>query len=121
MIARYNSPCPECGGGIVGNRDEILKGSTGKYMHAECAANEGRDFAGECEAEIHAENAWLRAAEAGGLDDWAEEQMERQGMLEYERGMAEVAQIQAISAPGSELREALYMEMELAAYNRGED
>jgi len=35
--------------------------------------------------------------------------------------MAEVAQIQAISLPGSALREQLYLEMEMAAYNRGEE
>lgn len=40
---------------------------------------------------------------------------------DYQRGYNEVAQIQAMSAPGSELREQMYMEMEMAAYNRGED
>jgi hypothetical protein len=40
---------------------------------------------------------------------------------EYMAGKNEVAEIQAISAPGSALREQLYLEMEQAAYNRGEE
>lgn len=40
---------------------------------------------------------------------------------EYQRGYHEVAAIQAMSAAGSELREQMYLEMEMAAYNRGED
>jgi|SRR5215831_2664863 len=40
---------------------------------------------------------------------------------EYMAGRNEVAQIQAISAPGSALREQLYMEMEMRNYNLGLD
>ena len=40
---------------------------------------------------------------------------------EYMAGRNEVAQIQAISAPGSALREQLYMEMEQRNYNLGLD
>jgi len=40
---------------------------------------------------------------------------------DYMAGVAEVSQIQAISAPGSALREALYMEMEMRNYNLGLD
>lgn len=37
-----------------------------------------KELAEQQQAEIHAENAWLRAAEAGGPDDWREEQRERE-------------------------------------------
>ena len=47
--------------------------------------------------------------------------IEKNAELKYRQGAAEVAQIQAITAPGSELREQMYMEMEMAAYNRGEE
>lgn len=41
--------------------------------------------------------------------------------MEYQQGKAEVEQIQAISAPGSAFREQMYLEMEQAAYDRGEE
>jgi hypothetical protein len=37
-----------------------------------------REEAEQQAAEIWAENAWLRAAEAGSPEDWREEQMERE-------------------------------------------
>lgn len=40
---------------------------------------------------------------------------------DYRQGVAEVAQIQAISAPGSAFREELYLQMERNAYNQGLD
>lgn len=67
------------------------------------------------------------AAHARGHGDWfddefdAEAEMIRREEAEYLRGYHEVAAIQAMSAPGSDLREQMYREMEMAAYNRGED
>jgi len=41
-----------------------------------CYEAEQEDFEGQQQAEAHAEDAWLRAAEAGTPDDWAFEQWE---------------------------------------------
>ena len=51
---------------------------------------------------------------SGGFDSVQDE-------ADYFRGYHEMAEIQAISAAGSEYREQLYREAELAAYNRGEE
>lgn len=45
----------------------------------------------------------------------------RRDEMEYQQGKAEVEQIQAFSAPGSALREQMYLDMEMAAHNRGEE
>jgi hypothetical protein len=64
----------------------------------------------------YAEDMDLDAAER------AEYESERsRDEAEYQRGRREVEEIQAISAPGSRLRDALYLQMEQDAYNRGED
>jgi hypothetical protein len=51
-----------------------------------------------------------------------DEMDDREAMnAEYQAGVSEVAQIQAISLPGSAYREMLYMEMEQRNYNLGLD
>lgn len=40
---------------------------------------------------------------------------------QYQQGKKEVEEIQAITEAGSEEREALYLQMEMDAFNRGED
>ena len=56
-----------------------------------------------------------------GFDEEGEWAEARRADAEVAAGAAEVAQIQAISAPGSAFREQLCMEAEMAAYNAGLD
>lgn len=88
MHARFASTCPQCREQIRPG-EQIRRGSTGRFVHAACAAAEPR---------------WHDPDER-----------------EYMRGIAEVAQIQAFAPAGSALREQMYLEMELAAWNRGEE
>lgn len=66
---------------------------------------------------------WSRATGAAHADcHFADDELDlRPRDPEVARGMAEMREIQAISAPGSAFRDMLYREMEMAAYNRGED
>ena len=61
------------------------------------------------------------------VDEEAAAEMEAEARViareeaDYQRGYNEVADIQAITAPGSALREQMYLDMERNAYNRGEE
>jgi len=91
MRARFSSRCV-CGLPI--EKGQEIKRTGKRWAHVECA----RD-----------------------MDPQTSDRRTTTDDAEYLRGMTEVAEIQAISAPGSALREALYLEMEQAAWSRGED
>ena len=58
----------------------FLHSLAGTYPHTHETVAEARDCewdAQEARAEIYAEDAWLRAAEAGTPDTWREEDLER--------------------------------------------
>ena len=106
MAAKFGGKCRSCGGRIEAG--ELIRWSraTGA-MHAGCEAeaNEVNYHAGfDDDAELRAEGALIEREER-----------------EYLQGYHEVKQIQAFAPAGSLLREAMYLEMEMAAYNRGED
>ena len=93
MRARYAGKCV-CGCPIEPGQQIQRLGR--RWAHAECVAEA-------------AEQLSMRPATSSAAG------------REYERGRSEVEQIQAVSAAGSELRELLYLEMEQAAWNRGEE
>lgn len=101
MTARYPGRCRGCGLPIKRGAQIIWSRRTGALHNGACLDMfDGTEF-GRFEAEQEARAHGL------AMDD------------EIRQGMAEVAQIQAISAPGSALREQLYMEMEMRDYNLG--
>lgn len=105
MRARYASKCPACGGRVAVG-ESISRLASGKYGHSVCASpgfTRADAYTGVDPAEVRSDFAERRRMDA-----------------DYATGYAEVAQIQAMSAPGSALREQMYLEMDLAAYNRGE-
>ena len=106
MSAKFAGRCRSCGGRIEAGELIRWAKAAGAH-HAECGLNE--DFGG----------AEARLAQMDEFD-WEAQQIARDE-AEYQRGYHEVASIQAFSAPGSALREQMYLEMEMAAYNRGED
>lgn len=98
MRAKFAGKCRACQGAI-GEGDLIVwaKGAGGR--HSVCGT----------------------AIDTSGTEFDVEAEMARRDEAEYQRGYHEVASIQAFSAAGSALRESMYLEMEMAAYNRGED
>jgi len=52
--------------------------------------------------------------------DWEDEQA-RRDEVEYQRGVAETKAAQEMGPPGSPEREAAYLAIEQAAYDRGDD
>lgn len=128
MTARYSSRCRNCGGRIEEGDTIRWSRSTGAIhgSQSECddfaafaaeEAGEARFFAGVTGGDRNAE---MRGFTDGPFEDW-EAAERRRDEREYRRGVAEVAQIQAFAPAGSALREAMYLEMEQAAWNRGED
>lgn len=117
MTAKYNGRCRDCGADLRAGDKIRWSKATGSL----CAA-------GECESDGHSDRMPCGCSDyhyadcplvTSRYDDGGYE--ERYGGSDYARGRAEVAAIQAVSEAGSALREALYMEMEMNAYNRGED
>lgn len=51
----------------------------------------------------------------------AEAAQERRDEAAYQQGVAEMREAQAFAPAGSALREQMYLEMEMAAYNRGDE
>jgi hypothetical protein len=102
MKAKFSSRCAGCGSPI-NEGDNISRGPSGKFEHSSCSRGRltggGNVFPTMDEADYHE----MRRDEA-----------------EYQKGYHEVASIQAFFPPGP-MRDAAYMEMEMAAYNRGED
>lgn len=118
MTAKYAGKCRACGGRIEAG-DTIRWSRAAGANHADSGVCQ--DF-GAFVAEESAEREFFGRADRHDFSEF-----EAEGALiaceeaEYQRGYHEVAAIQAISAPGSAWRDALYAEMEMAAYNRGED
>jgi len=111
MAAKFAGKCAGCGGKIAVG-DDILWAKGQGARHAETC---GVHVAG-----------FTAAAHARGYGDCfdefdAEAELIRREEQEYLRGYHEVRQIQAFAPAGSALREQMYAEMEMAAYNRGED
>lgn len=92
MNARYASRCPACHQLIHPGQQIELDGS--KWVHIGCIQD--------------------RTVEP-------DDRFSRFEISQMRQGMSEVAQIQACAPAGSALREAMYFDMELAAFNRGED
>jgi hypothetical protein len=115
MAAKFGGKCRSCGGRIVAG-ETIRWSKASGAMHAACEAEAN-------EANFHASDA----AHARGYGDWFDDEGDweaaeiRREEAEYMRGYHEVRQIQAFAPAGSALREQMYAEMEMAAYNRGED
>lgn len=125
MNAKFAGKCRSCGCRIEAG-DKIR---WSKAAGANCFdQNDCRDWA-DMEAEQAAEmrmESWADHRMAGtSASFWEDEDYERsqrrRDEAEYQRGYHEVAQIQAFAPAGSALREQMYAEMEMAAYNRGED
>lgn len=95
MTAKYNGRCKDCG------RD-LRKGDTIRWSRAT-----GALCAGECHY--------------GDGDGDYELAAARRDEAEYQRGYHETRLAQMAGPAGSAAREAAYLEMEMAAYNRGED
>lgn len=109
MAAKFNGKCRSCGGRIEAGEQIVWSKASGA-MHDACGG--------------HGQLAGIRqtAVIDGYGDEFdAEAELIRREEAEYQRGYHEVAQIQAMTSAGSLLREAMYLEMEMAAYNRGED
>jgi len=106
MAAKFAGKCAGCGSKIAVG-DDILWAKGRGARHAECGLNE--DFGG----------AEFRLSQQDEFD-WEAAEIRREE-AEYQRGYHEVRQIQAFAPAGSALREQMYAEMEMAAYNRGED
>jgi hypothetical protein len=105
MTAKYAGKCRTCGG-------RIEAGDTIRWGRAEGANHFDRDLCGIRNTAV---------IDGFGDEFDAEDALIRREEAEYQRGYHEVAQIQAVSSAGSVWRDALYAEMEMAAYNRGED
>lgn len=127
MAARFNGKCRGCGGRIEAGEQILWSKATGA-LHGECGLNE--DFGG-AEARLAQREErghtlyqeYAGAAFQRAYDDEfdAEAELIRREEAEYQKGYHEVKNIQAFAPAGSLLREAMYLEMEMAAYNRGED
>lgn len=101
MAAKFGGKCRSCGGRIVAG-ETIRWSKASGAMHA------------ACEAEANEVN-WF-----DDEGDWEAAEIRREEQ-EYLQGYHEMRQIQAFAPAGSALREQMYAEMEMAAYNRGED
>lgn len=104
LTAKYNGKCQRCGGGIQAGESIRWERGYGSEHFDKNVCRDELDFRGEESAEreqARREDARMDA--------------------DYRTGMSEVAAIQAVTVAGSEMREAMYRDMELAAYNRGED
>jgi hypothetical protein len=97
MKARYAGSCSRCGGSI--HPGDSISPVDRSWVHTRCDPRE---------VDYDPETAEYM-------------KQKRRDEAELAAGKAEVEQIQAISKAGSALREQLYLEMEQAAYNRGED
>jgi hypothetical protein len=109
MKAKFSSKCPGCGDRIH-EGDNISKGDSGKYEHSGCAGSATSGY-------THDEADYF----AGHAEYDAEMAEVRRDNSEYMKGYHEVANIHAFAPAGSALREEMYFEMEMAAYNRGDD
>jgi hypothetical protein len=116
MTAKYGGRCRGCGQRFPAGTRILWSRDLGAVVdtpeHGAC-----QDAAWGSAFGIH-EAAQERAAYAAEM---AAENAERRMVdAEIRAGEAEVAQIQAVTAPGSALREAMYLDMERAAYDRGD-
>lgn len=104
ITAKYAGKCGRCGGRF--DAGDAIMWTRGYSEHAVCdaTANHSMNLAIQDWDEYQAEAALIAREER-----------------EYLQGYHAVAQIQAMAPAGSALREQMYLEMEQAAYNRGED
>lgn len=103
MTARFNSRCLGCDRGIRAGERIVFQRGVGSY-HADTGCGDvywGNEFGRQ-------EAAQERAAYEAEM---------RRDEDEYRTGAAQVREIQALTAAGSALREALYLEMEQRDYD----
>ena len=117
ITAKYRGKCASCGKEIAVG-DSIMWTGGGSTYHLACATA-ASDGAG-VEDEALGQQGLHELGVYDEPEDWESAQARRDEQ-EYQQGYHEVRAIQAMSSAGSALREQMYLEMEQAAYNRGED
>ena len=107
MQAKFRGRCKGCGETIAVGSDILWSKSTGAFHdNGRCYADTGLSRA--------------RGNDGGSIADYerdVEGELIRREEAEYQQGYHDVAAIHAVSAPGSDLREQLYRELEQRDYD----
>lgn len=126
MTAKFPGKCRDCGARIEpGDRIRYSK-ATGALCEDASGCRDWIDAQAEQAAEMRMERfadhrmAGLSTEQFFENEDY-ERQQRRRDDADYQRGYHEARYAQMAGPAGSDAREAAYREMEMAAYNRGDD
>lgn len=125
MTAKFPGKCRDCGAPIHPGEKIRYSKATGALCASEADCRDWQDAQAEQATEMRMES-WMDHRYAGTTQHFFEDEdyeraQRRRDEAEYQRGYYETRNAQMAGPAGSDAREAAYREMEMVAYNRGDD